>query len=84
MRTQVRNGAHLIKIAAMGGVASLVDSPQAWQFSDQELAAIVEEAVRCERAVGAHCHGLKGIMAALRAGCHTIEHESYLDQERLI
>ncbi|MCJ1427240.1 hypothetical protein MMC29_005143 [Sticta canariensis] len=70
-----------IQIAASGGVVSLHDDVEAQQFSDQELKAIVEEAARSNRAVAAHCHGKKGIMAALRAGCHTIEHGTYLDEE---
>ena len=41
------------------------------------------EAVRSDRIVASHCHGKKGIMAALRAGCRTIEHGSYLDQEAI-
>jgi imidazolonepropionase-like amidohydrolase len=32
----------------------------------------------------AHCHGKPGIMAALRAGVHTIEHGSYLDEEAAV
>lgn len=81
VRTQVRRGARVIKIAASGGVTSLHDDVEAQQFSDQELKAIVEEAARSNRIVAAHCHGKKGIMAALRAGCHTIEHGTYLDEE---
>lgn len=81
VRTQVRRGARVIKIAASGGVTSLHDDVEAQQFSDQELRAIVEEAARSNRIVAAHCHGKKGIMAALRAGCHTIEHGTYLDEE---
>ncbi|MEV0373031.1 hypothetical protein AB0I10_24935 [Streptomyces sp. NPDC050636] len=34
------------------------------------------EAERAERTVAAHCHGKAGILAALRAGCRTIEHAS--------
>jgi imidazolonepropionase-like amidohydrolase len=34
-----------------------------------------------DRIVMAHCHGKAGIMAALNAGCHSIEHGSYLDEE---
>ena len=83
VRVQVRRGAKTIKVAATGGVASGVDSPQERQFSDAELKAIVEEAARCDRVVAAHCHGKRGIMAALRAGCHTIEHGSYLDDEAI-
>src|SRR2546428_22430 len=33
------------------------------------------------RVVAAHCHGKPGIMAALRAGCRTIEHGTFLDEE---
>ena len=81
VRTNLRANAKLIKICASGGVMSEVDHPIHQQFSDEELRAIVEEAGRAERIVAAHCHGKPGIMAALRAGCHTIAHGSYLDEE---
>ncbi|KAL8763919.1 MAG: hypothetical protein Q9184_000362 [Pyrenodesmia sp. 2 TL-2023] len=83
VRIQIRRGAKVIKVAASGGVLSLIDDPQMQQFSDEELVSIVKEAERSERIVAAHCHGKKGIMAALRAGCHTIEHGTYLDQEAI-
>lgn len=81
VRLNLRDNARLIKICASGGVMSEVDHPMHQQFSDEELRAIVEEASRAERIVAAHCHGTAGIMAALRAGCHTIEHGSYLTEE---
>ncbi len=81
VRTNLRKNAKLIKVCASGGVMSEVDHPQHQQFSDEELAAIVQEAARAERIVAAHCHGKAGIMAALRTGCHTIEHGSFLDEE---
>jgi imidazolonepropionase-like amidohydrolase len=81
VRTNLRGNAKLIKICASGGVMSEVDHPVHQQFSDEELSAIVEEAGRAERIVAAHCHGKPGIMAALRAGCGTIEHGSFLDEE---
>lgn len=81
VRTNLRNNAKLIKICASGGVMSEVDHPMHQQFSDEELSAIVAEAARSERIVAAHCHGKAGIMAALRAGCKTIEHGSFLDEE---
>ena len=81
VRTQLRLGAKVIKICASGGVLTEVDHPIHQQFSDEELRAIVEEAARAERVVMAHCHGKPGIMAALRAGVHSIEHGSYLDEE---
>ena len=81
VRTNLRANAKLIKVCASGGVMSEIDHPMHQQFSDEELAAIVAEAARAERIVAAHCHGKAGIMAALRAGVHSIEHGSYLDEE---
>ncbi len=81
VRSMLRLNARVIKICASGGVASEVDHPIHQEFSDEELRAIVEEAARAERIVAAHCHGKPGIMAALNAGCKTIEHGTYLDEE---
>ncbi len=81
VRLQLRKNARVIKICASGGVLSEVDHPIHQQFSGEELRAIVEEAGRAERVVAAHCHGKPGIMAALEAGCRTIEHGTYLDEE---
>ncbi len=81
VRSMLRLNARVIKICASGGVASEVDHPMHQEFSEEELRAIVEEAGRAERIVAAHCHGKPGIMAALRAGCRTIEHGTYLDEE---
>jgi imidazolonepropionase-like amidohydrolase len=77
----LRLGAKVIKVHASGGVMSELDDPQLPQFSKAELEAIVDEATRMERLVAAHCHGKRGIMAALEAGVKTIEHGTYLDEE---
>jgi imidazolonepropionase-like amidohydrolase len=81
VRLQLRRGARLIKICASGGVLTTYDHPMHQQFTDREIRVMVEEAGRAERIVAAHCHGKAGIMAALRAGCRTIEHGTYLDDE---
>jgi len=81
VRMQLRVGARVIKVLASGGVASELDHPVHAQFSREELEAIVAEAARADRVVAAHCHGKPGIMAALRAGCRTIEHGTFLDEE---
>lgn len=81
VRTQLRQGASAIKVCASGGVLSQLDDPIHQQFTDEELKAIVGEADRFDRIVMAHCHGKPGILAALRAGCRTIEHGTYLDEE---
>lgn len=81
VRLQLRRNAKVIKVCASGGVMSEIDHPIHQQFSHDELVAIVEEAGRAERYVGAHCHGKPGIMAALAAGVQTIEHGSFIDEE---
>jgi imidazolonepropionase-like amidohydrolase len=81
VRRMLRLGAKVIKIHASGGVLSELDDPHLPQFSKQELEAIVDEATRMERLVGAHCHGKRGIMAALEAGVKTIEHGTFIDEE---
>jgi imidazolonepropionase-like amidohydrolase len=81
VRRMLRLGAKVIKIHASGGVLSELDDPHLPQFSKAELEAIVDEATRMERLVGAHCHGKRGIMAALDAGVKTIEHGTFMDDE---
>lgn len=81
VRRLLRAGARVIKIHASGGVMSQLDDPHLPQFSKPELEAIVDEATRMEVLVAAHCHGKRGIMAALEAGVKTIEHGTYLDEE---
>jgi imidazolonepropionase-like amidohydrolase len=80
-REQLRLGAKVIKVCASGGVLSEIDDPIHQQFTLAELRAIVEVAGLADRVVAAHCHGKPGIMAALEAGVHTIEHGTYLDDE---
>jgi len=83
VRTQVKYGADVIKIAATGGVLSSGDEIGARQFSDEELAAIIDEAHRLGRKVAAHAHGTAGIKAAVKAGVDSIEHGSILDDEAI-
>jgi imidazolonepropionase-like amidohydrolase len=81
VRRLLRAGARVIKIHASGGVMSQIDDPHLPQFSKAELDAIVDEATRMEVLVAAHCHGKRGIMAAVEAGVKTIEHGTHLDEE---
>ncbi|KAF2094868.1 amidohydrolase 1, partial [Rhizodiscina lignyota] len=83
VRLNIRRGAKVIKVLASGGVLSRDDNPLDQQFSDEELKIIVEEAARAKRIVAAHVHGKEGIMAALRAGCKTLEHGTFLDEETI-
>ncbi|MEZ5945656.1 MAG: amidohydrolase family protein [Hyphomonas sp.] len=83
VRQQVKEGADLIKITATGGVLSNTRAGLEQQFSDDELAAIVEAAHAMGRKVTAHAHGKGGIEAALRAGVDSIEHGTYTDDETI-
>ncbi len=81
VRTQVRAGADIIKITATGGVLSNTAAGLNQQFTQDELASIVEVAHRMGRQVTAHAHGVDGINAFLKAGGDSIEHGTYLDDE---
>lgn len=83
VRTQVRSGADIIKITATGGVLSNTAAGLGQQFSDAELAAIVDAGHRMGRQVTAHAHGGDGINSFLRAGGDSIEHGTYLDDESI-
>jgi imidazolonepropionase-like amidohydrolase len=81
-RLQIRAGADWIKVMATGGVLSAADTPDASQFTVDEIQVVVEEA----RAAGirgtfAHAEGTAGIKNALRAGISSIEHGDLIDDE---
>ena len=79
VRQNIKYGADLIKIGASGGVLSKGDDPQASQYTQEEMAAIVADAHRLGRKVAAHAHGAQAILWATNAGVDSIEHGSYLD-----
>jgi imidazolonepropionase-like amidohydrolase len=79
VRTASKYGADLIKITATGGVLSQQGRGLEAHFSDEEMRAIVETAETLGLKVAAHAHGARGIEAAARAGVHTIEHGTYID-----
>ena len=81
VREQVWLGADVIKITATGGVLSNTAAGLGQQFSDAELASIVETAHRMGRRVTAHAHGADGIASFLKAGGDSIEHGTWLDAE---
>lgn len=83
VRERVRSGADIIKITATGGVLSDTGAGLGQQFSNDELAAIVETAHFMGRTVTAHAHGTDGINSFLRAGGDSIEHGTFLDDESI-
>ncbi len=82
-RKRVRDGVDLLKIMTTGGVLSEKDAPHQSQFTDAEIAAMVEEAHRVDLPVASHAQGAAGIKAALRNGVDTIEHGFHMDREAI-
>jgi imidazolonepropionase-like amidohydrolase len=83
VRYQIKYGAKLIKISASGGVMSFSSAAGCQQYSDEELAAIVDEAHRNGLRVAAHAHGDAAIRACVLAGVDCIEHGSLASDETL-
>src|SRR4051812_42591106 len=74
VRYQIRHGAKLIKVSASGGLMSHSTAPGAQQYSDEEFAAIADEAHRAGVRVAAHAVGDSAIRSCIRAGIDCIEH----------
>jgi len=67
------------------GLSSRTGGPDALEqvYSDAELAAIVDEAARYDIPVSCHAHGIEVVIAAINAGCASVEHASYVNEEGL-
>jgi imidazolonepropionase-like amidohydrolase len=83
VRTLVRMGADVIKVAVSGGVLSPRDKPRHAHFRPAELEVLVEEATAAGIWVMAHAQAADGIKNAVRAGIRSIDHGIYLDDEAI-
>jgi imidazolonepropionase-like amidohydrolase len=83
VRKQVRRGIDVIKIATTGGVNSPIGLGLGAQMFEDEARAIVETAKLYGKKVAVHAHGADGVNIALRAGAHSIEHGTLIDDESL-
>jgi imidazolonepropionase-like amidohydrolase len=81
VREVVRAGADVVKLCTTGGYVSPSDDPHHLSFSEEELAAAVGAAADLGRPVMAHAHGTEGIKRAARAGCRSVEHGTFMDEE---
>ncbi len=75
---QVAYGVDLIKVMATGGMFTRGSDPAGAQFDLETLQAITAAAAHHGLGVAAHCHGVRGIEYAARAGVRTIEHCSWM------
>jgi imidazolonepropionase-like amidohydrolase len=81
VRRILYGGADLIKLIATGAVMSDGSNPGVPELSEAQIRAAVEEAAQHGAHVAAHAHGAEGIKRAVRAGVHSIEHGSLMDDE---
>ena len=81
VQEQIEAGAEVIKVIASGGVLTPGTSPDQAQMTLEELRSAVDEAARAGRKVAAHAHGAAGMKNAIRAGVHSIEHATLMDEE---
>jgi imidazolonepropionase-like amidohydrolase len=80
VRTHHKRGADLIKVMSTGGFMTTGSAPWFAQFTGEQLKVIVEEALRVDKPVAAHAHGLEGIRRAVEAGVSTLEHCSFVTE----
>lgn len=83
VRYQIKHGARVIKLCATAGVLSFGGPDGAQQYSLDEIRAAVTEAERHGLRVAAHAHGPEGILAAVQAGVHSIDHGTILTDEAI-
>ncbi len=72
----------MIKTCATGGVLSPTDDVDTPQLSQAELNALVTAAHELRRKTAAHAHGNEGARRAILAGIDSIEHGTFLTDER--
>lgn len=83
VRSQIGQGAEVIKFTATGGVLSNVAGGLGQQMFADEMKAIVDTAHLFGRKVAVHAHAKDGMITALNAGADSIEHATFTDAETL-
>ncbi len=81
VREVIRAGADVIKVAMTGSMTFQARRTHRPLFTEEELAAIVDEAHLEGLPVACHAHGDPGALMAVRAGVDTIEHGTFLTEE---
>jgi imidazolonepropionase-like amidohydrolase len=81
-REELRKGATQLKVFASGGVVFPAEGhPTRYEYSQAELAAIVEEAAARGTYVMAHVYTDEGVGRCLSAGVRSIEHGNFMRRE---
>lgn len=84
VRINADRGVDWIKTRS-SGLSSRTGGPDALTlvYDHDELSAIVDEATKHGISVSCHAHGVEVVVAAIKAGCTSVEHASYVDDEGL-
>ncbi len=80
VREQIHAGCDMIKIMATGGVMTPGVNPEDAHYSPEEMRAGVQEARRFHKRTASHAQGRDGILNAVRAGIHSVEHGIFMDE----
>ncbi len=83
VRALVSRGVDHIKFLATERAGTPETDPRKQTFSDDEIAALVDEARQAGLRVAAHAHGDEGALAAVKAGVHSVEHGTFMSDETL-
>lgn len=83
VRTEARYGSDWIKILVSGTYLGVGDNPREVLFSEEELAAVMDEAGRQNLPVAAHAHAAEAIYQAVSAGVRSIEHGTFIDERSM-
>ena len=81
VRTDVTQGADLIKLCASGWLAQAAKQPDAYEISDDELRAAIEEAHRARRRVAVHAISERALNAAVTHGADLLVHAGFTSAE---
>lgn len=83
VRKNIKHGVDVIKICVTGGVtdAKMVGEAGRLQMTEEEVAAICDEAHKIGIPVAAHVQSTEGVRIALKGGVDTIEHGAEMDEE---
>ena len=81
VRTLAKNGADIVKIFLDGEAVSDHSQPGQLEYTDEEVAAAVEEAHARNMRIVCHSRSAAAVKQALRFGMDIIGHGNYLDDE---
>jgi len=77
VRRDVAQGADLIKVCASGWLAQAAQQPDAYEISDEELTAAIEEAHRAKRRVAVHAISERALKSAIAHGADLLVHAGF-------